>query len=331
MRTIRRFVLGVFVIMIVSSGVVLAAGTDQWPTKPIELWIGFAPGGAVDLAVRAYEPTFRKELGVPVVINYKPGGGGSVCAEYVARAKPDGYTLFESSYSIISTVLLTINTPISFNDFTFIMGHTGQNYAFVVRQDAPWKTFKDWVEYARKKPGATFGTNGAYTLAHVVMEWIIKREGLKGVNMVPFEGGGELLAPVLGGHIDIAVASGQQIPLCEAGKLRTLLQWTGEAADPDPTKVQNLTELYADFPEALRAIVETPSGLSGPKGLPAPIVQKLAGALKKAVNEEGYIKFLKKYKRKSVTNWEGEEAFKKVKMATEAYATSLKEMGFVKK
>ncbi len=330
MRTIRRLVFWVF-IMIVSSGVVFAAETDQWPTKPIELWIGWPPGGNVDLVVRAYEPTFRKELGVPVVINYKPGAGGVVCAEFIARAKPDGYTIQEVSYSIISIHLLTVNTPISFNDFTFIMGHTGQNYAFVVRQDAPWKTFKDWVEYARKTPGATYGVPGVYTIPSVVMNWIIKREGLKEVSLVPYQGGSELIAPVLGGHIDIAGSVGAHVPLCEAGKLRTLLQYGGEAADPDPTKVPYLTQLYSDYPDPLRALVEIPVGLTGPKGMPAPIVQKLTRALKKAVNEEGYIKFLKQSKRPLITNWEGEDGFRRSKMATEAYAAYLKEVGFVKK
>ncbi len=329
MKTIKRLVFGVFVMMIVSSGVVLAAGMDQWPTKPIDLWIGWPPGGAVDLVARAYVSTFSKELGVPVVINYKPGAGGVLCAEYIAKAKPDGYTIQESSYSIISTNLLTVNVPISFNDFTFILGHSGFNYGVVTRQDAPWKTFKEWIEYARKTP-STYGSNGVYTSLTACMNWIIKREGLK-VNMVPFEGGGELIAPVLGGHVDISVASGQQIPLCQSGKLRTLLQYTGEVPDPDPIKVPYLTQLYPDFPEALTATSENPSGLSGPKGIPVPIVQKLAGALKKAVNEEGYMKFLRQSKRRLATNWEGEEALKKMKMATEAFATYLKEMGFVKK
>lgn len=109
MRTIKALVFWVFV-MTVSSGVVLAAGMDPWPTKPIELYIGFSAGGAVDLLARAYVPALSKELGVPVVIMYKPGASGAVCGEYVARAKPDGYTIQESGFTIISLNLLTINT-----------------------------------------------------------------------------------------------------------------------------------------------------------------------------------------------------------------------------
>jgi len=330
MGAVKRLVIGVLVMLIVSSSVVFAAGSDPWPTKPIELYIGWPPGGNVDLVVRSYLSTFSKELGVPVVVNYKPGAGGVVCAEYIARAKPDGYTIQEVSYSIISMQLLTVNTPITYNDFTFIMGHTGQNFAVVVRQDAPWKTFKEWVEYARKKP-ATYGVPGVYTSQSVVMDWIIKREGLKEVSVVPYQGGNELIAPVMGGHIDLALVAGNHVPLCEGGKLRTLLQFSGEVPDPDPAKVPFLTQAYPDCPDSLRAMVEIPVGLTGPKGMPAPIVQKLAQSLRKAVNEEGYKNFLKQSKRPLVTNWEGADAMKRAKMATDAYAAYLKQVGFVKK
>ncbi len=327
MRTIKTLVFSVFVIMTVCAGVVQAAGTDQWPTKPIELYIGWPPGGTVDAVVRAYLPTFSKELGVPVVINYKPGAGGALCAEFIAKSKPDGYTIQESSYMIVSVDLLLTNTPVTFNDFTYVLAHSGVPCALAARQDAPWKTFKEWVEYARKKPGSTYGVVGIYNTATLAMEWIIKREGLQ-TNKVPFQGGGELIAPVLGGHIDTAVMWGAHVPLVESGKLKTLLQLAGEPADP--IKVQSISEVYPDFPETLRLAVELPIGMTGPKGMPAPIVQKLAKALKKSVTEEQYRMFLKQTKR-SLVLWEGEDAFKKVKMATEGYAAMLKEVGFVKK
>ncbi len=327
MRTIKTLVFSVFVIMTVCAGVVQAAGMDQWPTKPIDLYIGFPPGGQLDLGVRVYQNTFSKELGVPVVINYKPGAGGGVCAEFIAKSKPDGYTIQESSFMVITLSLLALNAPITFDDFTIILGHTATSTAFVVRQDAPWKTFKEWVEYARKNP-TTYGTFGVINNPVLALNWIIKREGLTRVNKVPFQGGAELTAPLLGGHIDMADGAGTHIPLCEAGKLRTLLQLGGEPADP--TKVQHISEVYPDFPEAIRVMMEIPNGLTGPKGMPAPIVQKLARALKKTVTEEGYTNFLKESKRKLVI-WEGEEAKSKVKMAYEAYSSALKEIGFVKK
>jgi tripartite-type tricarboxylate transporter receptor subunit TctC len=304
-----------------------AASKDEFPTKPIQIYIGYPPGGAGDMVARVHAPLMSKELGVPVVLMYKPGGVGGLCAEFIANSKPDGYIIQDGTFGLIAARHHVVDTPVKPSDFTFILSHSDFNMAFVVRKDAPWKTFKDWVEYARKNPAATYGTAGEYSTAHIVMEWILRREKVK-VSHIPFSGGGDVLPQVLGGHIDLMGSSGNHLPLVEAGKLRTLFQWSGEPADA--TKVQFLSELYPDFPAPLMDLVSMPTGLAGPKGMPAPIVQKLANALKKATTDEGFIKLMNQNKRRIVT-WGTEEAAKRAQMADDAFGEFLKETGFVKK
>ena len=309
-----------------SASTALAGEKEEWPTKPVEIYMGYPPGGATDMVARVYAPIMSKELGVPVVLMYKPGAAGALCAEYIAGVKPDGYIIQEGSYNVIATRPHTVKTTMKPSDFTFILSHCTSNFAFVIRNDAPWRNFKEWVEAARVKPGSTYGTNGAYSNGHIIMEWIVRREGVKGVHHVPFSGGGEVFAPVLGGHIDMGWGAGQHLPLVEAGKLRVLLQLNGER---DP-KIQYITDLYPDLPEPLKLTIDCPSGLTGPKGMPAPIVQKLSNALKKAIDDEGFRRLMKENKRVLV-QWEGEDAFKKVQMISDAYPAFLKQLGFVLK
>jgi tripartite-type tricarboxylate transporter receptor subunit TctC len=325
MRTVKTLVLSLL-ILATSLGVGLTAGVEEWPTRPIELYLGYPPGGPVDIAARIYAPYMSKELGVPVVLVNKPGAQGALATEYVASAKPDGYTITENSYAATAKYPLTLHATFTIRDFTYILGHTGMNHAFLVRKDAPWKDFREWVEYARKNPGTKFGTHGPANTPHNIMVWISKRENLK-LLFATFKGDADTFPALMGGHIDIGGAVGSQAPLIEAGKLRTLLQFNGDPADT--TKVQFLEEVYPDFPIALKTMNEAPCGLLGPKGIPAPIVQKLNKALKKGIYSEEYGRYLKQSRRRLLI-WEGEEVLPKLEMASEGYSAYLKEIGFVK-
>ena len=304
----------------------LAAGVGEWPTRPIELYIGYPAGGPLDSSMRIYSPIMSQELGVPVVIINKPGGGGSVCEEYVAAAKPDGYTLQEGAWNLLATRPFFVQTKYTLRDFTLILGHSDFNFAIVVRKDAPYKDFGEWIEYARKNPNTKLGMVGTYGIPRLAMGWITRHENIK-VLYVPFKGDNEGIPALLGGHIDMWGSAGVHFPLVEAGKLRTLLQLSGEIADT--TKVQRLTEYYPDFPEALKISVEAPTGLAGPKGIPAPIVQKLAGALKKGVESEAHRKLLKETGRKLMI-WNSEEGHNNLTKINQAYPPFLKQIGFMK-
>jgi tripartite-type tricarboxylate transporter receptor subunit TctC len=326
MRTVKILVLSLF-ILTTSLGVGLTAAEQEWPTRPIELYIGLPPGGSNDIMARIRAPYMSKELGVPVVVVNKAGATGGVCMEYIANAKPDGYTIMEHSLANLAMQPITLHATFTIRDFTYILGHTGFSHAFIVKKDAPWKDFREWVEYVRKNPGIKFGTHGPTSNPHNIMVWIAKRENLK-VLYATFNGDADTVPALLGGHIDIAMGLGGQASFIEGGKLRTILQLTGEPVDT--TKVQSLEEVYPDFPISLKLMKEAPIGLFGPKGIPAPIVQKLNKALKKGIYSEEYTRYLKQNNRKLVI-WEGEEVISKLEMATEGFAVFLKEIGFEKK
>lgn len=312
-------------VLALSAGMAFAAGEEKWPTKPIEVVIGFQPGGSADQSARTYGPIMSKELGVPVVITYKPGALASIAGEYVAKAKPDGYTIMEMNFTQISRRPLTHNVAFNIHSYTPILSHSDQGWCFLVKKDAPWKNWKDFVEYARKNPGVNYGTSGAYNSGHIIAEWIARRDGLK-LSFVPFKGLSEVMPAILGGHIDFGASSGGHVDMVEGGKLRTLLQLNGEAADA--TKVDYLREAYPDFPEQFSALIGL-CGLVGPKGIPAPVVQKLANAARKAFESEEFKQYTKKQKY-PIMIWDGAQIQKAIEADNEIFGNFLKTIGFKK-
>ncbi len=311
-------------VMALSAGMAFAA-EEKWPTKPIEVVIGFQPGGSADQSARIYGPIIGKELGVPVVITYKPGALAAIAGEYVAKAKPDGYTIMEMNFTQVSRRPLTHNVSFNIHSYVPILSHSDQGWCFLVKKDAPWKNWKDFVEYARKNPGVNYGTSGAYNSAHIIAEWIARHDGLK-LSFVPFKGLSEVIPAILGGHIEFGASSGGHVDMVEGGKLRTLLQLNGQAADA--TKVDYLREAYPDFPEQFSALIGL-CGLVAPAGTPAPVVQKLANAARKAFESEEFRQYAKKQKYPIVI-WDGPRIQKAIEADNEIFGNFLKSIGFKK-
>lgn len=317
-----KIFVGLVFILILSSGLACAAGEEKWPAKPIDLVIGWPPGGSADLTARTYAPIMSKELGVPITFVYKPGAAGALAAEYVAKAKPDGYTLMETTITMLSRQPHTHHTNYTVNDFTYILSHREANWCFLVKKDAPWKDYREFIEYARKN-NINYGTAGAYNEAHIIGEWISRREKLNW-SFVPFKGFAEVIPALLGGHIDFGASSGGHAPLIEGGKLRTILQISGNTVDK--TKVYNLREIYPDFPPDLGMTLQ---GLTGPKGIPAPVVQKLANALRKATESEEFKRYTDR-ENFPIVVWDSAKTYKAAQADSEAFSKFLKTIGFKK-
>lgn len=321
-----KVIYGVIFILALSTGMASAAGEEKWPTKPIELYIGFPPGGPSDNIARIYAPIMSKELGVPVVIINKPGASGALAAEYVAKAKPDGYTIMETSFAVVSQRPNTHHVTFSVDDFTIIGSHSMSSWCLLVKKDAPWKDYRAFLEHARKVQGLNYGIAGAYNAGHVVMQWISRREGINFTHVV-FTGLGDSLPAMLGGHVDSIVSSGGHAPMVEGGKIKTLLQFSGEVSDA--TKVPYLTDVYPDFPESLRYAPEMPKGVTGPKGIPVTVVNKLANALRKATQSDELKRYAKQENLK-IVDWDSAKIYKAVQIDFKGFGQALKEMGYVK-
>ena len=191
----RRLIIGVAV-----AAFAAAASAQQFPAKPVTLICPWPAGGSTDGSLRALAEATAKYLGQPIIIDNKPGASGSLGAVAMLNAKPDGYTLTQVAISVLRLphIQKTPYDPIA--DLTYIIGVSGYTFGVVVRSDAPWKTWAEFVAYAKANPDkVTYGTPGANTSLHITMEEIGFKQGLKWLH-VPYKGAPTMVG-LLGGHI----------------------------------------------------------------------------------------------------------------------------------
>jgi tripartite-type tricarboxylate transporter receptor subunit TctC len=246
----------------------------------------YPPGGAADLTARPFAPALERILKQPVVVLNKPGGGGAVGTQAVSVAKPDGYTIMITVFSI-STIpeadRVAGRTPTFTRDqFVPIARLNADPTLLVVPPDAPWKTVKDLVDDAKKRPNEIlYVSAGPYTVSHMAIEVFMQAAGVK-LRHLPTTGGGPAMTALLGGHAQVsALSTGAVTPQVKAGKLRVLANTGAKrlAAYPDtPT----LKELGYDVEVYLW------TGLFAPKDVPAPVLKTLRDAVRQAVQDDEF-------------------------------------------
>lgn len=261
----------------------LAAAQASWPTKSITMIVPFPPGGLADIVARPVAEAMARDLGQPVVIENKGGAGGGIGMAQASKAPADGYTvlLALSSLTVIpeADVLLGRAPMYALNSLRPIARFTADPTVLAVRAEAPWKSVKDFVEDAKKRPGAiNYGSSGNYGTMHVPMEILAQNAGIK-MTHVPFTGAAPAVVALLGGQID-AVSSGPATVLqhVKAGKLRVLGHW-GDG------KLQALPEVPALKDAGYNAEYAQWSGLFIPAATPEPIAQRLRAAARAAAGD----------------------------------------------
>ena len=267
-----------------------ASAQDGFPSKPIGLVVPFPPGGVADIVARPAAEAMGRVLNTPIVIENKAGAGGGIGMAYVAKAKPDGYTLLLalSSISILPEADRVIGRAPMFqlNQLVPIARFTADPTVLAVRADSPWKTLQEFVADGRKRPGGiTYGSSGNYGTMHVPMEMLAGSAGVKLLH-VPYTGAGPAVVGLLGGNID-AVASGPSTVLqhVKAGKLRVLASW-GDKRLASLPEVPTLSESGYD------AIFFQWSGLFAPAGTPEPVIARLREAARAATVDPRFISAL---------------------------------------
>ena len=301
-----------------------AAGAQDYPTKPITLIVPWPAGGSTDLSMRAIAESASKVLGQPIAIDNKAGGSGTVGpATMAASAKPDGYTIAQLPITVFRLPLMQEVSWDPSKDFTYIVHLTGYTFGVTTSAEGPFKTWQDVVEFAKANPGkVTYATPGAGTSLHIGMEQIAAMAGIK-LTQVPFKGGAETNAAVLGQHTMLQADSTGWRPLVDAGKLRLLMVWTGTRS-PNYKDVPTLKEL--GYP----MVYDSPFGIAGPKGMDPKIVAKLHDAFKKALDDPAVIATLAKYDM--VPNYKGTEDYKKfVVEVTNSERKVIETLGLAKK
>lgn len=260
----------------------------EYPSKPINCLIGYAPGGLSDLTARALAEAAGKVLKQPIIVVNKPGASASLAMSLLANAKPDGYTI--GNLPSTATVIMPHVEKVSYDplkDFTPIMNFFNYAAALVVRTDAPWKNMNEFVEYARKNPKAVkYGTYGAYGTTTLVMEALGKKLDAQW-DTIPFKADADAVVALLGGHITAAASASMYAPQVRAGQLR-ILAMMSQRRSPEFPNAPTLIEMGHQM------VAEGFVGLGGPKGLPAPIAAKLEQAYTEALQDKGYLALVKK-------------------------------------
>jgi tripartite-type tricarboxylate transporter receptor subunit TctC len=265
----------------------VALAQETYPAKPITLVVPFPPGGVADIVGRPFADALSRELKQPVVIENKPGAGGGIGMGVVAKAKPDGYTLLLalSSISILPEADKVLGrAPLyQLDQFTPIARLTADPTVLAVRADSPWKTLQEFIDDARKRPGAiTYGSSGNYGTMHMPMEMFAHSAGVKLLH-VPFTGGGPAVVALLGGQVD-ALSTGPSTVLqhVKAGKVRVLASWGDHrlASLPD---VKTLSESGYD------AVFFQWSALFAPAGTPEPVIARLREAARVAAADPKFV------------------------------------------
>ncbi|MDB5627279.1 MAG: tripartite tricarboxylate transporter substrate binding protein [Tardiphaga sp.] len=300
------------------------AAAQDYPTKPITLIVPWPSGGSTDISMRAIADAASKQLGQPIVIDNKAGGGGTVGpATMAASAKPDGYTISQIPITVFRLPLMQQVPWNAATDFSYIVHLTGYTFGVTTSAESQFKTWKDVVDFAKANPGkVTYASPGAGTSLHIGMEQIAGLAGIK-LTQVPFKGGAETNAAVLGQHTMLQADSTGWRPLVDAGKLRLLMVWTDKRS-PNFPDVPTLKEI--GYP----MVYDSPFGIAGPKGMDPKIVAKLHDAFKKAVEDPGVVATLAKYDM--VPNYKNTEDYKKfVVELTESERKVIESLGMAKK
>jgi tripartite-type tricarboxylate transporter receptor subunit TctC len=251
---------------------------SEFPERNITVVVAFDPGAATDIVTRALALGAEKQLGKPLVIENKGGGGGAVALAVVAGATPDGYTLCAApNVSVVDTPLMQKAPFKPLKSFSPILGHSlAEHTALVVKSDAPWKTFKEFIEFAKSNPGKIkYSSAGVGTGMHVAMEVIARKEGIKWVH-VPYKGSAPSITAVLGGHVDACSAGiGWQVH-AKSGAVRALADH-GKKRGAEFPDVPTLWELGYGFSN------ETIHAILGPAGLPPEVKKKLEEGFRKGM------------------------------------------------
>ena len=296
---------------------------QTYPDKPITIYCSMAAGASTDLTARVMAKGAEKVLGVPVIVENKLGGGGTVAAALVASKKPDGYTLcaINTSALTISPHLLKVSyAPL--NDFSPIMQYTRYVHTVTVASELPIKTIDEFIAYAKAHPGLSYGSSGKYNTNHLNMELFAECKGLT-FKHVPTKGGAEINNLLLGKHVDFIAGTGQHVIYVKQGLFRQLLMLGTGKRNPTFPDVPTQTEIGCTAVPSSGVIVV------GPKGIPKDISKKLDEIFKKITEGDDFQKVLYNFNM-PYEYLEGEKLEKDIPAEYKTYGAILKKLGVKK-
>lgn len=256
--------------------------SSDFPQKQISLIVSYSPGGNADLRARMLGTSVSNALGVPIIIENKPGANGNIGHDYVAKANPDGHTLVIATLGPMA-VSSFIYPKLGFDpeeSFIPIVMIEKAPMVLVTRSDKPFQNLNELVDFGKKNQDKlSFGNAGAGSAHHLSAELFMQSVGIKGLS-VPYKGGSQAATALLSGEIDVLFEqSYAALPSIATGKVRALAV-TSEKRMSSLPDVPTLSEL--GYP---KVVVYNWLGLAAPKGTPAQVIQKLNTSFNKALSE----------------------------------------------
>jgi tripartite-type tricarboxylate transporter receptor subunit TctC len=263
-----------------------AVAADTYPSRPVHLVVPFAPGGGTDLVARVLGEGMAGELGQPVVVDNKAGGGTLIGSDFVAKATPDGYTLLVATFA--NAVNPSLHAKMPYNQDTAfapvsLIGRSPN--VLVVRPDKPFKTVSDVIAYAKANPGKlSYGSFGIGTSAHLAAE-LFKSLAKVDLTHVPYRGAGPAITDLLAGQIDVMFTTiSSAASHINGGTLRAIAVTSAQRSPAFP-QVPTIAE--SGVPGYL---AESWYGIFAPAGTPAEVIAKLNAAAKHAAASENFQK-----------------------------------------
>lgn len=261
---------------------------QAYPTRPIRYICPWPAGGSTDAVIRSLAESAGRTLGTSIIVDNKPGAGGTLGAIELVNAKPDGYTVSQLPHGVFRIPHMQKVSFDVLKDFTWIACLTGYTFGLVVPASSPIKSIQDYVAYAKANPGKlTYGHTGAGTSPHLAMEEFAQRAGIQLVN-VPFKGNADNMQAVLGEHVMSASDATGWGPHVEAGKLRLLATYGSQRTKRWP-QVPTLDEL------GYKTVSDSPFGVCGPKGMDPAVVRVLHDAFRKTLDDPAVLATFDKF------------------------------------
>ena len=268
----------------------LVRAQGNFPTRPISLIVPWSAGGATDVTLRLLAELAGKALGQRIVIENRPGAGGTLAMPAMQTAAPDGYTLAQLPYPALRAPHVQKVSWDPIRDTTPIIQLSGVTFGVVVPANSPFKSFDDLLKFAAARPGElAISTNGQGTTPHVVLDELFGQRNLSYIH-VPYKGTAEQMLAVASGHLMAGVNSNGFAPYIESGKLRLLVTF-GEQRSQRWSQVPTLKEL------GYGVVAMSPYGLVGPRGMETQTVRTLHDAFKAALFDPQHVAELAKYEQ----------------------------------
>jgi tripartite-type tricarboxylate transporter receptor subunit TctC len=261
----------------------LAARADAWPDHPVKWIVPFSPGGANDLIARAAAEGVSKRLGQPVVIENKPGAGAAIGAEYVAKAKPDGYTFLIGAAGVVTNSMIRKDMPYQDSDLIPVGMIAVAPSVIVVHPSIPASNMKEFIAWAKNQPnGVNWATAGTASTPHFVAE-MLKEAGVTNLNIISYKSGSESVTAVIANNVPAtSEASIVVLPQIKGGKLKAI-------ATTYDTRITAYKDLPTTKEQGYPGVkIGHWAGLFAPKGTPQPILDKMSRELLAVVKSKDF-------------------------------------------